>query len=321
MTTTEAVFFRSQLLDRRSRLEAVPLETREAARLLGEIDAALERIEQGTYGLCENCHDPVEPERLLADPLVRFCLDHLSEPEQKALQQDLDLALRIQATLLPGRNPETHGWETHYHYSPCGPVGGDFCDLVECGEDLLFVTGDVAGKGVAASLLMSHLHAILRTLAPMRLPLPELMARANAVFSRSTMPAHYATLVCGMGRADGTVEIVNGGHCPPLLLRDGAVTALEATGLPLGLFADGQYESECVRFDRGDSLVLYTDGLTEARDPSGAEYGVERLSSRLGGCRGLSAAALAASCVADLERFLSGAARHDDLTVMVLRRA
>lgn len=323
MTNTEAVLFRSQLLERRSRLEAVRLESEQATRLLREIDAALERMEVGTYGRCATCNDPIETDRLAADPLARFCLDHLTESEQRALEKDLELALRIQATLLPGRDVRSGEWQSYYHYGPCGPVSGDFCDLLECdgnGGGLFFITGDISGKGVAASLLMSHLHAIFRTLVPLGLPLPELMTRANAVFSRSTMPAHYATLACGFAQPSGVVQVCNAGHCPPVVLRHGEAVPLAATGLPLGLFAGGEYTAHRIVLDPGDTLVLYTDGVTEARDGADAEYGFERLSAHLLACRALAPEALAKSCVSDVERFLSGAPQHDDLTIMVLRR-
>ncbi|HWQ52840.1 MAG TPA: SpoIIE family protein phosphatase [Bryobacteraceae bacterium] len=321
MTNTEAVFFRSQLLERRSRLEAVRLESEQATRLLQEIDAALERMEVGTYGLCAVCNDPIEKERLAVDPLARVCLDHLTETEQRALEKDLELALRIQATLLPGHNVRSGDWQSYYHYRPCGPVSGDFCDLLDCdGNGLFFITGDISGKGVAASLLMSHLHAIFRTLVPLGLPLSELMARANTVFSRGTMPAHYATLACGFAQPSGVVEVCNAGHCPPVVLRHGEAVSLAATGLPLGMFAGGQYTAHRIALDPGDTLVLYTDGVTEARDGADAEYGFERLYAHLLACRALAPEALAKSCVSDVERFLSGAPQQDDVTIMVLRR-
>jgi sigma-B regulation protein RsbU (phosphoserine phosphatase) len=142
---------RPQLEDRRRRLEAAAghAATPNVADLLAEVDAALQRIEDGTYGNCEVCHDPIEPERLRADPLMRFCLDHLSEPEMRAHEQDLELATQIQYKLLPPSELSIPGWRTHYYYQAAGPVGGDFCELarLDDGSALFFAIGDVAGKG------------------------------------------------------------------------------------------------------------------------------------------------------------------------------
>ncbi len=168
--------------------------------LLGEVDSALQRMDEGTYGICTECHDTVESDRLLADPLVTLCLDHLTNDEQRALERDLELAARVQRGLLPASDL-THGdWRVHYLYKPAGMVSGDYCDLIppanEAG-DLVFLLGDVAGKGVAASLLMTHLHAMFRSLAGLGLPLDKLLETANSVFCRSTIAGQYATLICG----------------------------------------------------------------------------------------------------------------------------
>ena len=173
--TTES-FLHDQLVARRQRLESSARVVGLAggiAELLSEVDAALARIETGTYGLCESCHDTIEKDRLLADPLVRLCLDHLTEGQRRALEQDLEFAGQLQRGLLPQANLQFGGWAVSYHYRPLGLVSGDYCDLVarENGStDLFFALGDVSGKGVAASMLMSQLHAIFRTLATTDLP-------------------------------------------------------------------------------------------------------------------------------------------------------
>lgn len=318
---------RQQLFDRREKLErARPTLPRsdELSRLLRDVDAALERIDNGTYGLCEVCHDPVEPDRLAANPLVRYCLAHLTSAEQRALEQDLDLAGRVQHALLPKTNLSFGGWETCYHYEPLGPASGDYCDLITADDgDLLFLLGDVAGKGVAASVLMSHLHAIFRSLVSLQLPFEELMARANRIFCESTSGEHYATMVCGRADASGEVEICNAGHCPPLWVRSSEAISVPATGLPVGLFSSTAYSTTRLAMGRGESLLLYTDGVTEARDPSDAEYGTARLSRALAAAnaRGSSAADLVSACLNDLLAFRSAAPRTDDLTVLAIRRA
>jgi sigma-B regulation protein RsbU (phosphoserine phosphatase) len=324
MATVIDVALREQLLSRRQRLEVVIDEADDAAhlrRLLDEVDAALGRLDVGDFGLCEVCHDPVEPERLLTDPLVCVCLGCLSPAQKRALEEDLELAARIQAGLLPCRETRHDGWHVAYHYEAAAVVSGDYCDVVK-GEDgqLYFMLGDVAGKGVAASLLMSQLHAMFRTLVPLGLPLVELVERASRIFCESTLSTHYATLVCGRADSAGEVEICNAGHLPPLLLRDGQATLIEATGLPVGIFCNERFTSEKFSMRAGDTLFLFTDGLSESRDPAGAEYSTERLRGLLCQHHALHPPDLIGRCLGDLRDFVAGADRADDLTVMALRR-
>lgn len=258
---------------------------------------------------------------IVADPVARFCLECLNADEQRALQYDLDNVLQVQYTLLPKQDLSVDGWRAYYHYEAAGPVSGDYCDLVNTESgDLFFLLGDVSGKGIAASMLMAHLHAIFRSLITLDLPVDQLVERANQVFTNCTMPAYYATLVCGRATRSGAIELANAGHCPPLLIGNGEVTSIEATGLPIGIFCREQYTARRLQLDPGDSLLLYTDGLTESRDPLDAEYGIERLMSMVGARHTLAPRALTAACLGDAKSFRAGHAKTDDLTVMVIQR-
>ena len=171
--------------------------------MLQEVDTALERLESGTYGLCEVCHDPVEAERLIANPLERFCLDHLNANQRRALEDDLNLASQIQRGLLPAHNLRFDGWHFDYRFEPAGLVSGDYIDIIQTGEtDLYFALGDVSGKGVAASMLMAKLHAVFRSLIPLGLGVDQLTERASRLFGESMLPGQYATLICGRTVAD-----------------------------------------------------------------------------------------------------------------------
>jgi sigma-B regulation protein RsbU (phosphoserine phosphatase) len=324
MATVIDAAMRGQLLDRRHRLEVAAVETDDAAQLrhlLGEVDAALARMEEATFGLCEVCHDPVEAERLIADPLVSVCLGCLTAPQRRALEEDLELAAQIQAGLLPCRDFVHDGWQVSYHYEAASLVSGDYCDFVTADDgSLYFMLGDVAGKGVAASLLMSQLHAMFRALVPVGLPLNRLVERASRIFCESTLPTHYATLVCGRADTIGEVEICNAGHLPPVLLRGGNARLINATGLPVGIFCNEQFTSEKFRTETGDTLFLFTDGLSESRDHGGGEYGTARLQRLLCQHHELLPDALIDACLSDLKDFCAGTPKHDDLTVMVLRR-
>jgi len=317
---------RAQLAHRRERLrEAIPgaRDSAQLVRLLQEVEAALKRVDDGSYGICEVCHDPIEEEHLRADPLVRICLAHLSEEQQHAIERDLQLASQIQGQLLPTQHARIDGWEFCYHYEPLGVVSGDYCDIVKPereGGDAYFLFGDVSGKGVAASMLMSQLHAIFRSLIAAGLPLTQLVERANRLFSESTLYTHFATLVCGRATSTGQVEVCNAGHCPPIVARRGVVTSLESTGLPIGMFYSGQYEETRTKLETGDSLVMYTDGFIETRSNSNSEYGDERLSALIGRKHSLSAHGLITACLQDLSAFRGSAPKIDDLTIMVLKR-
>jgi phosphoserine phosphatase RsbU/P len=314
---------RNQLLARRNRLEAVLLQAPppKFQELLGEIDAALERMEAGSFGVCETCHESIENDRLLLDPLTRNCLDHLSPSERRALERDLDLALEVQQGLLPPAQLEIAGWEVAYCYRPLGPVSGDYCDVLPLeGGGGLFMLGDVSGKGVAASMLMAQLHAIFRSLSLATASVTELVGKANRLFCQGNPTCHFATLVCGHLDQEGNVEMCNAGHCPPLLVSRGEVKPIESMGLPVGVVCDGEYPSKSRGVAPGDSLVLYTDGLSEAFNPARELYGTKRVAELVARHAALSAKGLLAAMLEDVAEFQAGQARTDDLTIMILHR-
>ena len=323
MATVIDVAMRGQLLDRRHRLETAVAwrDESQPRQLLEEVDAALARMDEGAFGLCQVCQDPIEAERLIADPLVSVCLGCLSPKQRRALEEDLELAVQIQAGLLPCRDLKYDGWQVSYHYEAASHVSGDYCDLVTAEDgSLYFMLGDVAGKGVAASLMMSQLHAMFRSLIPVGLPLERLVERAGRLFCESTLPTHYATLVCGRADKSGGVEVCNAGHLPPLLISKGEATLFEATGLPLGIFCNEEFTAARLQMRAGDTLFLFTDGLSEARDPLGEEYATERLRRLLCDQHTLAPGALIEASLLDLSAFCRGTPRHDDLSVMALRR-
>jgi phosphoserine phosphatase RsbU/P len=323
-------YIREQLEKRRNELTAVlasPVAAAPSAtlmELLGEVDSALQRMDDGTYGICTECHDSVEKDRLLADPLVRLCLDHLSSDEQRALERDLELASRVQRGLLP-RTDVRHGeWRVHYQYKPAGMVSGDYCDLIPPGTgdgELVFLLGDVAGKGVAASLLMTHLHAMFRSLAGVGLALDKMLEMANSVFCQSTIAGQYATLICGRAGQRGEIEIGSAGHLAALFIAKDGVRQVCSTGVPLGMFSTSRYTIQRVRMERGDSLLLYTDGISEAVNSSGVEYGAARLSNIAGERHGWVPQELAAACMKDVHGYSGGRKQADDQTLMVVHRA
>ncbi|HEV8120079.1 MAG TPA: SpoIIE family protein phosphatase [Candidatus Polarisedimenticolia bacterium] len=327
MSPETAASLRNKLLDRRRRLETAVhanAEPEDLVHLVQQVDAALRRMEGGTYGVCTVCSTSIEEADLLRNPFMQYCLCQLDAHQQQALQNDLDLAQRIQAGLLPDQDVSASGWEAHYRYHPVGPVSGDYCDLLTPDDgrgDLYFAIGDVSGKGVAASLLMAHLSASFRSLIQVGLPLTEILTRQNRLLLESHLPAHYATQVIGRARSDGAVELCNAGHWPPFVARRDTIETLTASGMPIGMVGDRSYQATALRLEPGDTLLLYTDGLIEARDQNDAEYGAARLSEVLAQHRGGAPRALADACLASLTRFLGGGRPTDDLSLMAIRRS
>ncbi len=316
------VMLQEQLIDRRQKLQVATSQNgynTDFARLLDEVDAALLRFENGSYGICEVCHDPVEPERLLADPLVNVCLGDLSDKQRHALEDDLQLAAEIQNALLPKSKIASDFWKVDFVYQPASIVSGDYVDVIAHDGEVYFILGDVSGKGLAASLLMSNLHAMFHSLIPLGLPLCDLLSRANRLFCESTRANHYATLICGKMNAKGEVEICNAGHLPPIVVKDGENFPIESSGLPLGMFCDSNFSSSCVRLEQGETLLLFTDGVTEAIDHAGAEFGVQRLLESINGGFASGPKELLANSLSAIDDFRGNAAATDDLTIMALK--
>jgi sigma-B regulation protein RsbU (phosphoserine phosphatase) len=323
VTALEAV--RDELIARRERLAHMAVTVRESqlVELLRQVDSALERLDGGSWGQCAVCLGHVEADRLAADPLVRVCLECLSPAERKALERDLETASRVQSALLPPRQLEHDGWDVALLWEPLGPVSGDHYDMVrprQAGEPLHLVIGDVAGKGVAASLIQSHLHALLRVLAVPEVSLAALLARANRLLCEVTLPAAYATLLAARLHTEGRVELASAGHTRPLLADRRGVRPVEGSGLPLGLFCEAEYVTRDLELAPGDTLVFYTDGWTEAATDEEGEYGIGRAAAVLRRVRDRPLAELLAACRADMAEFLAGAPRGDDLTMLALRR-
>jgi sigma-B regulation protein RsbU (phosphoserine phosphatase) len=134
------------------------------------------------------------------------------------------------------------------------------------------------------------------------------------------LPTSYATLVCGRTSASGEIDVCNAGHPPPLVVRAAGVSRVEATGLPIGLFCSDRFSSQIVGLDPGDTILLYTDGVIEAENPSGEHYGIDRLSALAASAATERPQALVAACLRDVARFCGTGRPTDDLTIMAVQR-
>jgi len=260
----------------------------------------------------------IDDASLDSDSASRFRLSDLTPSERRSLEADLTMAARIQQAQLPGKNFSPAGSEIGYHYAPAALVSGDYCDLIESDEGLLFLLGDVSGKGVASSMLVSHLRAIFRTLADC--PLDTMIEAANRIFCQSALAGQFATLVAGRLMPDGSVEFVSAGHLPFLHLSSAGVRSQGSTGVPLGMFSGTRPTIHRLSLDRGDSLLIYTDGLTEARDPAGEHYDLQRVVKLATRHCWMAPSELVVECLTDLLNFTEGAKPIDDLTLLAIRR-
>lgn len=242
--------------------------------------------------------------------------------EQEKLRRDVALAVEVQKRLLPEAYPESEFADFAAFTLPARSVGGDYYDFFQVGEQGLGIAlADVAGKGVAAALIMAVVQASLRILsADGNLSLPELVSKLNQFLHRSTGFNSYATFFYAqLDEANGRLSYVNAGHNPPYLLRAAEVEELTTGGMVVGLFAQAQYEEAQVALHSADVLVMFTDGVTEALNEAEEEYGEERLKQLLQGLAHLPAGEMAARITAELRTWIGHAIQHDDLTFLVVK--
>jgi sigma-B regulation protein RsbU (phosphoserine phosphatase) len=323
METLQITSIKEQLQFRKDRINDVLKHSPEQFKLINllkEVDNAINKIEKGTYGICEVCEDAVEEERLYIDPLISVCLGCLDEKQQRALENDLEFAAKIQRNLLPKNHQSIDGWSFSYHYSPAGPVSGDFTDIIPLNDDsVIFLIGDVSGKGISASLMMSHLHGLIHSLLSFGLSVNELIEKANRLFNESVLYTNYATLVIGKAFPDGRIEICVAGHNPPLLVKNGIVDSIPANGVPIGLFAETEYTLSKFTLDKDELLLLYTDGLTESLVEE-KEYGEERVIEQIAQTNGEAPKFLIEQLINDHKNWLNNLKPQDDVTVLAVKR-
>ena len=261
-----------------------PVDERAVQARVRVLDTAIEKAENQTLGLCEVCHDYIEPSRLEMDYTCCVCLDHLSAAEKNRLESELELASKVQQALLPQQVPDIPGLELAAFSRPAEIVGGDYFDFFRFRDGAYgLVIGDVAGHGMSASLLMASLQASLRTLVSDYASPADVVRRLNLLFCHNIHLTKFVTLF--LARFDTrthSLTYCNAGHNPPLLFRaqpkgKEPLSYLRPTGAAIGLVEEFQFGTETVFLTPGDILLLYTDGVTEAINPQEEEFGQERL--------------------------------------------
>ena len=243
------------------------------------------------------------------------------EAERRA-EHEVEIAKEVQRQLLPADAPALPGFACAGACIQAKSVGGDYYDFVELGGGrIAFLLADVSGKGIAAALLMANLQATLRSQYAGGADDPaRMLERANRLFFASTPGNRYATLfLAEFDRATRELRYVNCGHVAPVLARaDGAVETLDATGTVIGLFEDWFGDSALTALEPGDTLVVCSDGVTEALSDDDEEYGEDRFRDAVAAHRGLDVPELLATVQTEVQQF-AGVVQSDDLTLLVAR--
>ena len=245
--------------------------------------------------------------------------------ERQRLQQELAVARRIQQGLLPTSYQSFRHFQVAAVNQPCQAVGGDYFDLMELDANrLAFVIADVSGKGLGAALVTSLLQGAFSTLtlSAWRYPGTDragIFAHVNRFICIHSEVNRYATLFFGILDPSGRLEFLNAGHPPPLLIRPGQVeTSFEGESFPVGMFEEAEFKISSAALNPGDTLLLFTDGVTDAENPAGERFGLERLQEVVAAHTHCTVNELQAAVLAAVEGFVRGAEQADDLTLLIL---
>jgi len=242
------------------------------------------------------------------------------ERERQRLEQELSIARTIQQALVPhGLHDFPHLAVTGVHH-PCTEVGGDYFDVLPVSEDrTAFLIADVSGKGLGAALLTTMLQGALSGLSMGADPV-KVFNHVNKFLCRHNEVGRYATMFIGIVGRDGMLEYIKAGHPSPLLLRKGQVTELYSEGsFPVGLIPEADYESARLQLEPEDTLVLFSDGVTEAENPNHDLFEVSGLSKALDGKQDVPVETLQQSVLEAVRNFSRGASQSDDITLLVVR--
>jgi sigma-B regulation protein RsbU (phosphoserine phosphatase) len=244
--------------------------------------------------------------------------------ERRRFEQEVKLARRIQVALLPAEDPEVAGLEIHGGNIPSRGVSGDYYQVVERPDthEVALIIADVSGKGIGASLLTGYVDALVNAYLGENLEPAEIFNRVSPQMNSKTPVESFATAFLGILSTDtGALRFASAGHDPTILVRSGGeVELLMPTGMPLGLMPEATYTASEARLEPGDSLVMYTDGITEAANPEQEEFGRERLVEVCRKHHAESPKALASSIEAVVDTFVEGVPYHDDRTLVIVRR-
>ena len=240
--------------------------------------------------------------------------------EKAKMEQEMRIAAEIQQALLPKAGHAGTFFRTAASSLPCRSIGGDFYDYVDLPTGAFgFALGDVAGKGPPAALLSAMMQGIFAAQAAASDTPSQTIKRVNQALYKRGIESRFVTLMYGTLEADGRLTYCNAGHNPPLIVGSTGVRRLEVGGPIVGLFEGASFEEETVQLSRGDVLLVFSDGVSEALAAGGEEYGEERIIATAHRHPGAAPSDLLQAIFADVRAFTKGAAQSDDITALVLR--
>ena len=237
-------------------------------------------------------------------------------------RDELEAGRKVQLALMPEETPAIPGWDVWLYTRPANDVGGDLVDHLQIDErHHAIALGDVAGKALPAALLSVKLQATLRALAPRFDGLAELGGAVNNILHRDGLPTRYASLVyLLLSPESNRIRVLNAGHMPPLLVRNGSISAMERGSMVLGIMHDAPFVEQAVDLAAGDTLIVYSDGVTEAQNEQGDFFGDDRLFSSIQAGSGIAPADMGSNILAAVKDFIRDAVPSDDLSLVVLTR-
>jgi sigma-B regulation protein RsbU (phosphoserine phosphatase) len=266
--------------------------------------------------------DPRVPEEDLSASLniLRYAVDHKLKEERFAMA--LDEARQIQMSILPRRAPSGLEFEFAGFTVPAEAVGGDFFDFVPVSDRIYGIAiADASGHGLQAALQVRDVYTGLRMGVSRDFKIVRTVERLNRIINQSRMTTKFVSLFYGEIEQEGNFIYVNAGHPPPLHFHAKGVTPLKQTGMVLGPSATSTYSRGFLSMEKGDALLLYTDGMFEATDSKGREFGMERLKKAFFAVRERPADEIVRNLADRVKDFLKGVAPEDDRTVVVVKRA
>ena len=243
--------------------------------------------------------------------------------ERERLEREQQVASEIQQRFLPSKAPQVTGYELQGISFPCYEIGGDYYDFIERENgNLLVALGDVSGKGTAAALLMSSLHAAVHAQADANDSIVKTIAAVNRYLVESIPPNRFVTLFYAeLDPKNGSLAFLNAGHNPPLIVHaGGTMEQLASGGLPLGILADADFREGRTKLYPGDVLVIYSDGVSEAVNPNGEEFGATRLYEVVARNLDTSASGIRDRIESALTKFCQGTPAADDITLVIVKR-
>ena len=243
--------------------------------------------------------------------------------ERERMERELELATEIQQTFQPSAPPVMDDYEFQGISFSCYEIGGDYYDFIKLPDrKMMIALGDVSGKGTAAALLMSSLHAAIHAQVTARTSLAKMVSSVNQYLAANTPTNRFVTLfIAELDPDTGILSYINAGHNPPLLGHsDGTVEQLEAGGFPLGILPQAEYDVGKVQLQPGDGLVIYSDGVSEANNLQEEEFGMERLTEVISKNIKASASGLRDRVESALSSFTQTAPANDDITLVIVKR-